>query len=120
MNMIITDNDELFKMPEIDCSANDNIGSFSVDKKYSDLNGSGKFFKELFYDIQGVTLDKFKVDRSPAIIKLDVEGCELTILKGATQFLEKHSYPPILFEAWSESCFADGKEDLMGHFEHLG
>lgn len=119
-NNVVTDSDGVFKVPEVDYKNNNNIGAFSLEKKYSELNGSGSFFKESFSDVQKVKLDNFEVSKSPSIIKIDVEGHELAILRGANKFLEEYSYPPILFEAWSETWFSEGKVELMKYFKFLG
>jgi FkbM family methyltransferase len=36
------------------------------------------------------------------LIKIDVEGHEIHVLKGALKTLEKNNWPPILFESWDE------------------
>lgn len=42
------------------------------------------------------------------------------MLQGGESFLENHSYPPILFEAWDLEWFKDDKEKLLKFFDHLG
>lgn len=36
------------------------------------------------------------------LIKIDVEGHEIHVLKGALETLKRSDYPPILFESWDE------------------
>lgn len=48
--------------------------------------------------IQVRTLDSFGLD-SVGLIKMDVEGNELSVLKGATETLKRSGYPRILFES---------------------
>jgi FkbM family methyltransferase len=36
------------------------------------------------------------------LIKIDVEGHEIHVLKGALETLKRNNYPPILFESWDE------------------
>jgi len=50
--------------------------------------------------VQVRTLDSFHIE-SVGFIKIDVEGAELEVLKGARETLDKWG-PPILFESWGE------------------
>jgi len=52
------------------------------------------------YDLSVKTLDSFNIE-DIGMIKVDVEGHELEVLKGSTQTLQNNGYPPILFECWS-------------------
>lgn len=36
------------------------------------------------------------------LIKIDVEGHEIHVIKGAIETLKRNNYPPILFESWDE------------------
>jgi hypothetical protein len=67
-----------------------------------------------------IKLDDFEVDRHPALIKIDVEGFELSVLMGGNGFLDRHNYPPLLFEAWSFDWFREGKEQLLSYISELG
>lgn len=46
------------------------------------------------------TLDSLGLDPAD-LIKIDVEGMELEVLRGATSYLAASKFPPILFELWS-------------------
>jgi FkbM family methyltransferase len=45
--------------------------------------------------IEVITLDSLELDEPPALIKIDVEGMEFDVLRGAKQLLKKHS--PLLY-----------------------
>lgn len=48
------------------------------------------------------TIDNIcEFEKSVDLIKIDVEGCELQVLEGAVETIQKHN-PKILFEAWED------------------
>lgn len=61
---------------------------------------------DLFFD-SGIISNKIK------LIKIDVEGWELNVLKGATKTLKSNNYPPILFEAWPDEFYKTQKQNLF-------
>ena len=46
-------------------------------------------------------------------MKLDVEGWEINVLKGAQRTLKASGYPPFIFEAWPDAWFAEKKAQLL-------
>ncbi len=120
INSVVTDSEGFFKVPEIDYSVNNNVGAFSLDSKYNELLGTNNSLSEYSTEVSGFKLDNWNIDKSPCLIKIDVEGHEINVLNGAKNFLEQHNYPPIIFEAWTESWFAEGKKELMHFFDRLG
>lgn len=65
------------------------------------------------------TLDKFNIE-DIGLIKIDVEGNELNVLKGAVETLKKSNYPKILFEAWSHDWFVEQKKELFSFLQDIG
>ena len=65
------------------------------------------------------TLDSFDISHI-SFIKIDVEGSELDVIRGAVQTLKRNKYPPILFEAWPDEWYIVKKKELFDYFEFLG
>jgi FkbM family methyltransferase len=97
-----------------------NIGGFSVDQKLRERNGTQAAMTDVKEPVTMLPLDDLEVPCAPSFIKIDVEGFELNVLKGAQKFLEQHHYPPFFFEAWSEDWFAAEKKELLHFVAGLG
>ena len=65
-------------------------------------------------------LDSLALPKPPALLKIDVEGCDLQVLQGGVKLLESANYPPLLFEAWSFDWFRPEKEKLLEFLRTLG
>ncbi|MDR2212502.1 MAG: FkbM family methyltransferase [Pseudomonadales bacterium] len=120
INKAVGDQDAVIQIPKPDYARLRNIGAFSIEEKYRKLNGTQAAMSSTTESVPIITLDSFEVFKPPALIKLDVEGYELNVLQGATNFLRRNDYPPILFEAWSESWFAEEKTRLLDFTRSLG
>lgn len=69
-------------------------------------------------DVEITTLDHVLVDREPSLIKIDVEGHELSVLKGASETL-KRTRVPVVFET-PESGGGSGTFDCIRMLERVG
>jgi FkbM family methyltransferase len=94
-----------------------NIGAFSID---FDTRANGYEVKS-----EGVTermiiipLDAMQYEKV-RLIKIDVEGHELSVLLGAEHTLRENNYPPIIFEAWTWK-FPEKRKALFEHLQGLG
>ncbi len=65
------------------------------------------------------TLDSFNLN-DVGFLKLNVEGWELNVLKGARQTLERCSWPKFIFEAWTNDWYFEQKETLFAYVRDLG
>ena len=55
--------------------------------------------------------------RNVQLIKIDVEGHELEVIKGAIKTIKANNYPPIIFEAWTWKPWFEPKRKSL--FEYL-
>jgi FkbM family methyltransferase len=70
-----------------------------------------------FEEVRVVSLSEFIGERAVAFLKIDVEGMELDVLKGAQAMIER-SRPVIFSESWALAEFASHKAELMRHLRN--
>ena len=102
-----------------DYSTELNVGAFSLDTEVrsNDYECPSGGQTEL---ISVVTLDSLDIDEIK-LIKIDVEGLELSVLVGAEETIKRNGYPPILFEAWANKEWYQSRRDgLFAYVESLG
>lgn len=63
-------------------------------------------------------LDDFAFD-DVGVIKIDAEGYEIDILRGAAKTIELHR-PTLLLEAWDQNWFAKEREELIAYVHSIG
>jgi FkbM family methyltransferase len=89
-------------------------------KYLSDADSGRKVLK-----VPAKTLDSFGLT-NVGFIKIDVEGFEQDVLKGAQDTLLRNGYPKILFECWGEWKEREGvsakkiKEELLDYLTSMG
>ena len=74
------------------------------------------------YELPVMKLDEFEIE-DISLIKIDVEGHELQVIKGASETLIKNEYPPILFESWEpdgSQLKGDLRTELFNYLYELG
>lgn len=114
-----TTNTLMLAMP--DYLQEQNVGAFSINGMVRDMDyecetvGATepvlvKSLDFLLYQWQDVRL-----------IKIDVEGHELEVIKGAVKTIEANGFPPIIFEAWTwKPWYQEKRKDLFEFVEGLG
>lgn len=65
------------------------------------------------------TLDSYNL-KNVDFLKIDVEGYELEVIKGASMTLVDNDFPPFIFEAWSNDWYKDDRETLLAFVRGLG
>lgn len=65
------------------------------------------------------TLDSYELENIE-FMKLDVEGNELEVIKGAIKTLVNSRFPPFIFEAWKDDWYRTEREALIHYIRKLG
>ena len=107
-------------IPVPDYTQEENIGAFSLDeevRKHDDYLCKTNGHTE---DIVINALDNYGI-QNVRLIKIDVEGMELDVIKGGLMTIKHSNYPPILFEAWQhKEWFLPRRAELYKFLEDLG
>lgn len=120
-NIAIGEEDGTLLIPSIDYERSTNIGAFSLDPQLNDRPRGVELNSNLKpAEVAIARLDSLKFAGTAALVKIDVEGLELQVLKGARGFLEEHHFPPLLLEAWSEDWFKEERRALLEYLGALG
>lgn len=78
-----------------------NIGAWSMDKEVREKSPEGRGggqTEPVFIE----TLNDTYFDDPIRLIKIDVEGMELEVLRGGCNLLAHHEYPPLVYECWQQ------------------
>jgi len=96
-----------------------NIGAFSMDKEVRENEYECKT-EGVQEPLVVFTLDS-GAHQNVRLIKIDVEGHELEVIKGASKTIKENNYPPIIFEAWTwKPWFEPKRKKLFSFLEKLG
>lgn len=98
-------------------SVEPNVGAMSIDASVNALRGSTTRGER--ERVRFIALDSLDV-ADLRLLKIDVEGMELAVLKGASRLLERNRHPPILAECWQNDWFAPQRASLEGWFHDAG
>jgi FkbM family methyltransferase len=94
-NLALSDNKgtHQFKIPVINGVVDNCLSSLEIDNKEDNET------ETIVYEVKTDTLDNFTREKNilPDLIKIDVEGHELSVLKGAENFISEH-HPTLIIE----------------------
>ena len=95
-----------------------NIGAFTLSpeilKDWGGKQHSGEAAKIKIINLDSLYLEEVR------LIKIDVEGMELDVLRGAVGTLIRNNYPTIIYEAWDFSWYAEKKLQVEQFLTELG
>jgi FkbM family methyltransferase len=117
-HMAVGDSDGNVNLPNIDYGKSANIGGFSLDDSAHRRNAITE--AEGSYGVRTARLDSLTLPKAPSLIKIDVEGAELDVLKGAEKTISGTNFPPLILEAWTSDWFADQRDMLLRHLKEIG
>lgn len=93
-----TEEGEMIAVPVPDYATAHNIGGVSLDPRIAQVDGQGVEHVAL------LSLDSLGL-RNISVIKIDVEGMELAVIKGMLGMLRDNDFPSILFETWRDEKY---------------
>lgn len=92
-------------LPKIDYLHTKNIGAVSLIPEIQ-LSTSVSYHSSDTESVEVKTLDSLLLSGQCSFIKIDVEGFESEVIAGSLDFLQRQSFPPILFEEWRKGKFS--------------
>ena len=119
-NRALSDEAGMVEIPENNYWKSRNIAGFSIIKEFRERNEVEVSMHEKTQAVPICKLDDEFFSKDVDLIKIDVEGFELKVLRGATGLLKLNNYPPILFEAWGMEWYATSKKELLEFVKNLG
>jgi FkbM family methyltransferase len=119
-NVGIGEIEENIEIQVLDYHNSDNIGAFSLDEKIHTISKIIPRTSGEKQHVQIINLDSINLPIAPCLIKIDVEGMELNILKGGIKFLEFHNFPPILIEIWGYEWYSLQRNEIVTFLKNLG
>lgn len=111
------------EIPEIDYSKCWNVGGYSIDQTALSADRVDFPSESIIGSVPAEvsTLDSFETSiKNIALIKIDVEGHEIEVLKGALNIIEANGFPPIIFECWPFDWFEEKKTEIFEYFNKIG
>lgn len=116
-NVAVSDHEDTIELKMPDYMQEENIGGFSLDPLVKEKCPTSQGKTET---VNVVTIDSIGL-ANVKMIKIDVEGLELEVLKGATETIKNSNYPPLILEAWNQYEWWDArKEEMFDYVKSLG
>jgi FkbM family methyltransferase len=118
-NFGLSDKEERLMLTMPDYASEGNIGAFSIDKEVRDneyeCTTEGRKESMVVF-----TLDS-GAHKNVRLIKIDVEGHELEVIKGGIKTIKANNYPPIIFEAWTwKPWYQEKRKSLLDYLKGHG
>lgn len=94
-----------------------NIGAMSLDSRINVVRGACS--RGANERVPVIRLDDLPLT-DLRLLKVDVEGMELSVLRGAAALLQRNGHPPVLFECWNAEWFEVDRLALFTWFAEHG
>lgn len=120
LHMAVGETSAEIEIPQTNYQKSINTGAFSLNKTYRENHGIESAMLKSTDSVWCTRLDDQAFKKAPCLVKIDVEGHELAVLKGSAKFLEASCYPFLMFEAWSFDWYRTQKKALIRFVESMG
>jgi FkbM family methyltransferase len=118
-NFGLSDKEKRMVLTMPDYASEGNIGAFSIDKEVRENEYECKT-EGVKEPLVVFTLDS-GAHQNVRLIKIDVEGHELEVIRGAGRTIKENNYPPIIFEAWTwKPWYQEKRKKLFSLLEKMG
>ena len=108
-------------LPTFDYAQTKNIGAFSLDVDLQKLRGLEEGLdRSKPESVDMISLDALDFPGQVRVVKIDVEGFEVEVIRGGKAFFESQGFPPIIFEAWEGEWFSEQRKALFSAVEAQG
>ncbi len=100
-------------VPQLDPQTDPNLGALSLDPNVLKWQ-RGSALGSGVESVPCIKLDDAGLPHAH-LLKIDVEGMELEVLKGARSYIEASGWPVLMFEVWPESItpYAQKRKELL-------
>ena len=116
-NIAVGEVAETIELAMPDYTKEENIGGFSLDPFVKSKTPTSEGMTR---PVDVITIDSLGLD-NVCMIKIDVEGLEINVLRGAKETIERCGYPPIIFESWTQyDWWLDKQQELFDYIEGMG
>lgn len=116
-HLAVGDATHMLEVTMPDYAVEPNVGAMSLDPAVNALRGATTQGAREW--VQMITLDSLELT-DLRLLKIDVEGMELAVLRGARKLLERNGYPPILAECWQAGWFDAHRHELEAWLAAVG
>ena len=118
-NFGLSNKRDRFEIEMPDYSKETNIGAFSIDED----TRANDYECATVGNVEPMVV--FPLDdgqhKNVRLIKIDVEGHELEVIKGGMKTIKNNNYPPIIFEAWTwKPWYQEKRKELFEYLQGMG
>jgi FkbM family methyltransferase len=125
-NCAVGNRNEMISIPAVDYQRCWNVGGYSIDPVTSARSGSrAEGFDQSHLLRESEPAEMVSIDSRvdlplASLVKIDVEGHELEVIKGMEQYLRRSGYPPLIYEEWDHEWYKEKRLKTVQFLHDIG